>query len=96
MQWFDDSNICYNERSISFPSSQITIDHRRPDRIVKRTNGEMLIIDYKFGFSRKPETIAMHSRQVSEYLHLMRQLGESNVKGYVWYARSGKIVEVEL
>jgi ATP-dependent exoDNAse (exonuclease V) beta subunit len=96
MQWFDDSNTCYNERSISFPSSQDTIDHRRPDRIVKRTNGEMLIIDYKFGFSRKPETIAMHSRQVSEYLHLMRQLGESNVKGYVWYARSGKIVEVEL
>ena len=94
MAWFDDDNLCYNERNISFPQHD-EIDHRRPDRIVKRPNGEMLIIDYKFGYSDKPATIARHSSQVREYLHLMKRLGETNVKGYVWYTRSGKIVEVE-
>ncbi len=95
MQWFDDDNICYNERNISFPTSKGTIDHRRPDRIVKRSNGEMIIVDYKFGYSHTAKTIAKHSEQVREYLHLMGELGETNVKGFVWYARSGKIVEVE-
>ena len=94
MTWFDDDNICYNERSISFQLHD-TIDHRRPDRIVKRANGEMLIIDYKFGYSDKEETMAMHKRQVHDYMILMSKLGETNIKGYVWYARSGKIVEVE-
>lgn len=96
MAWFDDDNICYNERNISFPSGDGDIEHRRPDRIVKRSNGEMLIIDYKFGKNHSPKTIDMHTQQVREYLHLMTQLGENNLKGYVWYAYSGKIIAVEL
>lgn len=95
MTWFDDNNICYNERNISFPSADGDFDHRRPDHIVKRSNGEMIIVDYKFGFSSNPKTIAKHTSQVQEYLHLMNELGETNVKGYVWYTRSGKIIEVE-
>lgn len=94
MEWFDNDNICYNERNISFPHHD-TIDHRRPDRIVKRSNSEMIVVDYKFGPSHTPETIAMHKKQVQEYLILLRQLGETNLKGYVWYTRSGDIVEVE-
>ncbi|MBO4722495.1 MAG: UvrD-helicase domain-containing protein [Muribaculaceae bacterium] len=94
MEWFDNDNICYNERNISFPHHD-TIDHRRPDRIVKHSNGEMIVVDYKFGPSHTPETIAMHKKQVQEYLILLRHLGETNIKGYVWYTRSGYIVEVE-
>ena len=63
---------------------------------MKRTNGEMFIIDYKFGYSDKPETIAGHKKQVQEYMILMSRLGETYIKGFVWYTRSGKIVEVEL
>ncbi len=96
MEWFDNENICYNERNISFPTEAGDIDHRRPDRIIKRSSGEMFIVDYKFGRNFTKETIAEHSSQVREYLHLMTQLGETDVKGYVWYTRSGKIVEVEL
>jgi CRISPR/Cas system-associated exonuclease Cas4 (RecB family) len=95
MAWFDDDNIYYNERNISSPSADGDFDHHRPDHIVKRSNGEMIIVDYKFGFSNNPKTLAKHTSQVQEYLRLMRQLGETNVKGYVWYTRSGKIVEVE-
>ncbi len=94
MAWFDDDNICYNERNISFEHHD-TIDHRRPDRIVKRSNGEMIVVDYKFGPSHAPETIAKHKKQVQEYLILLRQLVETKIKGYVWYTRSGEIVEVE-
>lgn len=93
--WFDDDNICYNERNISFPGKD-GIDHRRPDRIVKRSNGEIIIVDYKFGYSFRSSTIANHTSQVHDYLQLLNQLGENNVKGYVWYVRSGKIVDVKL
>ena len=55
----------------------------------------MIVVDYKFGYSFTHETIAKHTNQVRGYLQLMRQLGESRVKGFVWYTRSGKIVEVE-
>ena len=86
-EWFDDSNICYTERNISFPGDNGDVEHRRPDRIVRRNNGEMIIIDFKFGYSQNPKTIAKHTSQVREYMHLMNRLGETRVKGYVWYAR---------
>ncbi|MBR5118900.1 MAG: UvrD-helicase domain-containing protein [Muribaculaceae bacterium] len=94
MEWFDNDNICYNERNISFPTKEGDVDHRRPDHIVKRNSGEVIIVDYKFGKNFTHETISKHANQVREYIYLMNQLGETNVKGYVWYTRSGKIVTV--
>lgn len=95
-KWFDDANLCYNERNICFPSSSDgTKDRKRPDRIVKLPNGEVVVIDYKFGYRHSGEAVSMHKQQVGQYLHLMSQLGESNVKGYVWYTRSGTIVRVD-
>ena len=89
--WFDDANICYNERNISCPSTSTKgeIEHNRPDRIVKLPNGEVIVIDYKFGYRRTHDVIELHKSQVKRYMQLLNQIGEQNVKGYVWYARSG-------
>lgn len=95
-QWFASGNIVYNEREISFPHSATSNDkeHRRPDRIIRRPSGELIVIDYKFGFKHDASTVAKHKEQVKEYITLLRQLGENNVQGYVWYVRNNKIVEV--
>lgn len=97
-EWFSDDNICYNERKISFPSKdkkkEGTFEHRRPDRIVCRPNGDILVIDYKFGTNDSPKTLTKYKNQVSYYVRLMRQMGHHNVVGYIWYPRSGKIVRV--
>ena len=54
------------------------------------TNGsDAVVVDFKFG-KHKEEYI----RQVREYAHLLREMGYENVKGYIWYVYSNKIVEV--
>ena len=61
----------------------------RPDRVVERPDGAIEIIDYKFG--------AEHSSyiwQVRRYVQLHRDMGHSNVRGFVWYVPEDKVVEV--
>lgn len=97
-EWFSDDNVCYNERKISFPSKDEkkagTFEHRRPDRIVRRPNGDILVIDYKFGTNYTLKVLNKYKKQVSYYVQLMRQMGHHNVVGYIWYPRSGKIERV--
>jgi len=62
---------------------------RRPDRVL--TDGkETLVIDYKFGKERDE-----YHDQVREYMTLLRQMGHPNVKGYLWFVNSNRIVEVK-
>jgi len=95
--WFDDSNLIYNERNLSFPLSTQggTFEHRRPDRIIKRKNGEVIVIDYKFGYRHNNSSMSIHKDQVREYIKLLKQIGETSVMGYVWYTRSGIVVDVD-
>lgn len=50
----------------------------------------MIIVDFKFG-NPKPE----YNRQVREYITLVSQMGYKDVKGYLWFVYSNKIVEVK-
>ena len=97
MAWYDSNNVIYTERNISFPHNQDSSDHehRRPDRIVRRPDGEIIVIDYKFGYMFDEDTIAKHKKQVGEYRQLLAQLGEHNVTCYLWYLRRNEVVEVE-
>ena len=97
MSWFAQDNVVYNERSISYPRSQGSHDyeHRRPDRIVRRPNGEIIVVDYKFGFKTDDDTIKTHKNKVAEYMTLLNQLGHTKITGYIWYLRPNKIVTVE-
>lgn len=95
-EWFDRANVVYNERNISFPHSEASSDHehRRPDRIVMRPDGEMIVVDYKFGAKTDTLTQNSHSGRVKQYISLLRKLGYERVTGYLWYTRSGKVVPI--
>lgn len=96
-QWFDAANVVYNERNISFPYGDEGHEpvHRRPDRIVCRPSGEIIVVDYKFGVKTDTRTVAAHSNNVKEYINLLSKLGYQHITGYLWYVRSGKIIPVD-
>ena len=47
--------------------------------------------DYKFG-----EESASYNKQISNYMHELRDMGYTDVKGYIWYVTTGKILQIEL
>lgn len=99
--WFDDANSVMNERTISSKDTDADgntiIVHNRPDRIVKTPDGDILVIDYKFGQKKDTETVSNHSSKVRKYMDLLTMIGEDkkHMKGYLWYARYNTIVTVE-
>ena len=100
-KWFDPASTVYNERNICMLTSEENggeknYEHLRPDRIVRLPNGEILVIDYKFGFKHDTATIADDSKKVGDYIRELRPLLDSDdIKGYLWYARYNVIVPVE-
>lgn len=93
-EWFDANNrAVYNERSVAFDYHDER-DCARPDRVVLRPDGTVVIVDYKFGEDRsKAEE---YKDQVKGYMNMWREAHKAQaVKGYVWYVRLGEIVEVE-
>ena len=84
--WFDGEGAeVLNEASL------IGTDGRehRPDRVVLRTDGSVVVVDYKFG---RPET--EHRDQVARYEDLYRRMGYGEVSGFLWYVESGEVVSV--
>ncbi len=61
----------------------------RPDRVVRTPQGGIIIIDYKFGAPRQS-----YIAQVRRYMGLYRDMGCTDVRGYVWYVPQDKVVEV--
>ena len=74
--WWADDNTVYTERSILSADS----DTRRPDRVVRRPDGTMIVIDFKFGEQQNKYHI-----QVREYMNRLRLMGHQNVLGYLLY-----------
>jgi ATP-dependent helicase/nuclease subunit A len=88
--WFADDNKVYNERVISFKNHD-NIENRRPDRIVKCKNGKVIVVDYKFGNEEDDK----YKEQVHAYMNLLKDAGENDVSGYLWYVRPNKVVKVD-
>ena len=89
-EWFSPRWHLFNECEILSrdPMTGKTVTHR-PDRVM--TDGqETVVADFKFAAPNDE-----HKRQVATYMALLRQMGNSNVKGYLWYVYSNKIVEIE-
>lgn len=84
-QWFKPENTIMAEAEIIVPKA----GNRRPDRIVI-TKDETIVIDYKFGKTNE----AKHTKQVSEYMNLLSQIGYKNITGYVWYPFKQEILTV--
>ena len=101
-EWFAQDNTIYNERSLHLGEpkvktivaegveTRITYDTLRPDRIVRRPDGTLIVVDYKFG-SRKDEP---YSAQVREYMTELSKVTAGAVKGYIWYVTRGECLEV--
>ena len=71
----------------------IYMDHRelRPDRVmINPQTNEAIVLDYKFG-----QWNEHYLTQVSEYKEALRRLGYNSVRGYLWFARENKLVEVK-
>ena len=88
-EWFSNGwDIVRNENDII---SHEAIGTRRPDRVMIQGN-KAIVVDYKFG-TEKPKRYA---KQVAEYMHLLQQMGYTDIKGYVWYLTLGETEEVKI
>jgi len=63
----------------------------RPDRVIKYPDGQVTIIDYKFGDEKKDSYL----RQVGRYISLYRRMGYKKVSGFVWYVRTDEVIPVQ-
>ena len=64
------------ERDILAPDGTL----HRPDRVLVGESGRVVVIDYKFGAGRPS-----YRRQVARYCNLFREMGYSDVEGWLWY-----------
>lgn len=88
-EWFSPGWTLFNECTLLYidPVSGKTIS-RRPDRVM--TNGkETIVVDFKFAAPKDD-----HHIQVAQYVQLLTGMGYNDVKGYLWYVYTNKIVEV--
>ena len=90
--WFANNNRLMLERSVTIGGN----GQKRPDRVVMEPNGEIIIVDYKFG-DRSDDNDTKYKRQVAGYKRAVCDaLGcrPDCVSGYVWYIHSGDILAV--
>jgi hypothetical protein len=70
----------------------IYLDRReiRPDRVmINPETKEAIVLDYKFG-----QWEDKYVKQVGEYMEALRRMGYAPVRGYLWFARKNKLVEI--
>ncbi|MFI3277436.1 MAG: Dna2/Cas4 domain-containing protein, partial [Rikenellaceae bacterium] len=85
-EWFcHDWDTIRNEADIILPNS---ISTRRPDRVMIQGD-RVVVVDYKFGELHTRS----HQKQMCTYMSLMSQMGYNHVEGYIWYIKSGEVVE---
>lgn len=83
--WYQSPTRVLNEVEILFGPGK----SRRPDRVML-SEGKAIVVDYKFG----ENTDSRHHNQVHYYMRLIRQMGYTDVKGYLWYVELDKVEEV--
>ena len=53
-------------------------------------DNEVVVVDYKFGESVESKYV----KQVQRYVKSIEDMGYANVRGYVFYVKLGKIIQV--
>jgi ATP-dependent helicase/nuclease subunit A len=84
LSWFNDEWNVLTEAEIILPKGI----SKRPDRVMTKAD-QTIIIDYKFGEKESPA----HKTQVLQYIELLMKMGYPEVRGFLWYAMLGKVVE---
>lgn len=83
--WYNAPTRVLNEVEILFGKGK----SRRPDRVML-SERKAIIVDYKFGEVLDPR----HHGQIRNYLRLIRDMGYTDVAGYLWYVELDKIIAV--
>ena len=86
--WFEGFKRVLTERPIGNGDDCLTT---RPDRVVWTSQGTVDVVDYKFGKADNDK----YFKQVQGYMNALREMGEKNVRGFVWYVLDGDIQEVK-
>ena len=61
---------------------------RRPDRVMIR-DGRVIVVDFKFGKHSEA-----YNEQVRGYMSLLRDMGYTDVEGYLWYVYKNELISV--
>ena len=95
-KWFDKDLDVITERTILCSDDK----NRRPDRIVVSKEGDLEVIDYKFGEQLNDN---YNTQQVRRYIKLLREIKAEDgspkyrsVRGYLWYVSLDVIKEIKL
>ncbi len=84
--WFDGIYRLLNETSILFRENGTT-QKRIPDRVMINGN-KATVVDFKFG-----KEYEGYLHQVEEYISLLKQMGFTEVEGYIWYVYNNKTIK---
>ncbi|MBR4809742.1 MAG: UvrD-helicase domain-containing protein [Bacteroidales bacterium] len=84
-EWFGGTAMARNELTVFAADGS----RLRPDRVLQKPDGGIVIIDYKFGAERES-----YLWQVRRYVRLFRDMGHTDVCGYIWYVPEDKVVKV--
>ncbi len=92
--WFDPANKVYSERTITAASDSIWddggIQNLRPDRIILRPDGTMLVIDYKSG--QRGDKRYLH--KLNQYMEKLRAIFPGvPIYGRLWYVLEDTIID---
>lgn len=88
--WFGGSWQLLREVTILVPASQERGKKElRPDRVMIK-NGKAVVLDYKFGKHNHDK----YSTQVKEYMDVLRNMGYTDVAGYLWYGFDNELVKI--
>ncbi len=92
--WFDPANKVYSERTITMASDNLWdtdgIENQRPDRIVRRPDGQLIVIDYKSGQRNDKK----NCRQLQQYIDKLRLIfPDAPIQGRIWYVTHDLIID---
>ncbi len=92
--WFDPDNRVYSERTITSASDSLWdedgIENLRPDRIVRRPDGTIVVIDYKSG----QRDDKRYLRKLNRYMAKLRLIFPGvPVAGRIWYISHDLILD---
>jgi ATP-dependent exoDNAse (exonuclease V) beta subunit len=85
--WFDGTYRVVNERNILIGGAVI----KRPDRIMIGKD-EVVVVDYKSGDAE----LDKYTYQLRSYIRELKSCGYAIVRGYIWYTKKNKRVEIQL
>ena len=83
--WYLGNYTVLNEQQVLHPSMNFI----RPDRVMI-SDDEVVVIDYKFGESIESKYV----KQVERYVKSIRDMGYTNVQGYLFYVKLHKVEKV--